>query len=134
MPLHLSKVAVGCASVELLAERMAARDEGGVAEIQTRFRPTRHAEICGDSSIYWIIKHRLVARQSILGFRELEGERRWAIRLDPAVVLVRQRFKRVHQGWRYMEHDDRPEDLIAGAGAESLPPRLAAELEALALL
>lgn len=134
MPLHLSKVAVGCASLDLLVERMAARSDGTAAEITTRFRPTRHQEIDADSSLYWIIKHRLVARQPILGFRELEGERRWAIRLDPLVIPVRQRAKRVHQGWRYLDPADAPEDLVSGEGAVALPPALAAELLDLALI
>jgi len=134
MPLHLSKVAVGCASLDLLVERMAGRSDGRVAEITTRFRPTRHAEIDDGSSLYWIIKHRLVARQPILGFRELEGERRWAIKLDPIVVPVQQRFKRVHQGWRYLDPADAPDDLVTGEGAVALPPALAAELLDLALI
>lgn len=134
MPLHLSKVAVGCASLELLMERTAARTVGQVAEITTRYRPTRHPEIDDGSSLYWIIKHRLVARQPILGFRELEGERRWAIQLDPLVVPVRQRFKRVHQGWRYLDPGDAPEDLVSGEDEVALPPALAAELLDLALI
>lgn len=133
MPLHLSKVAVGCGSVDLLEARTRERTVDGVAEITTRFRPTRHAETEG-GSLYWIIKHRLVARQTILGYRELDGERRWAIRLDAALIPVQQRFKRVHQGWRYLEHDDRPADLVSGDGAERLPRALATALEELALL
>ena len=39
----------------------------GIVPIVTRFRPTRADELVG-GSLYWIIKHRIAARQTILGF------------------------------------------------------------------
>ena len=83
--LHITKVAVGCASLDMLAGRIAARSHDFVAEVTTRNRPTRHAELIG-GSLYWIIKHRLVARQEIIGFEQAEDGRRWIIRLDARLI------------------------------------------------
>lgn len=134
-PLHLTKVAFGNPSVEHLAERLRLRGVGGIAEITTRFLPKRHAEIAGQGSLYWIIKHQLVARSPILGFGEAEGGR-VAIRIDPELVLVQARRKRAHQGWRYLEHDAAPADLGGGdaEGVGALPPTLQGELAELALI
>ncbi len=132
MPLHLSKVAVGCASYEALAERVRSRDEGGVARIVTRFRPTRHAELIG-GSLYWIIKHRLVGRQEILGFAESE-DRRCVIELDARLMPVLGAPRRAHQGWRYLEAAKAPADAGWWTEAEPLPARLREELGAVGLL
>lgn len=131
--LHLSKVAVGCASVEALKKRQAGRIANGVVPLTTRFRPKRADELVG-GSLYWIIKHRIAARQTILGFAEGE-ERRTIIRLDPALVQVQARPKRAHQGWRYLASADAPADLGSeGDGLAALPPRLIIELASLALI
>ncbi len=133
-PLNITKVAVGCASLEILAERIAARAENEVAVVTTRNRPTRHAELIG-GSLYWIIKHRLVARQEILGFEEMEHERRWKILVDARLVPVLERPRRAHQGWRYLAGDDAPADVSAAHGAlGELPAALRGELSALALI
>jgi hypothetical protein len=68
MPLHLTKVAVGCASVEALQNRIARRVSGGVVRVPTRMRPKRMAELVG-GSLHWIVKHRIVARQEYCGSR-----------------------------------------------------------------
>ena len=85
--LHISKVAVGCASLQALQARQDARRPSGVVPLLTRFRPTRADELIG-GSIYWIIKHRIVARQTIIGFADNEGDRRTIIRLEAAAFLV----------------------------------------------
>lgn len=131
--LHMTKVAVGCASLEILSERIAARAENEVATVTTRYRPTRHAELIG-GSLYWIIKHRLVARQTILGFEELADEKRWTIRLDARLVPVVARPKRAHQGWRYLRGRP-PADVDGGEGdLAALPPGMLGELAAMALI
>ena len=68
--LHLTKVAVGCADADFLGERLIARASAGESFIMTRYRPTRAAELEG-GSLYWIIRHQLVARSPILGFAEI---------------------------------------------------------------
>ena len=132
--LHISKVAVGCGSVEALRRRQRGRLQAGVVPITTRFRPKRADELVG-GSIYWIVKHRIAARQTILGFAESEADRRTIIRLDPDLVTVRAFPKRAHQGWRYLAPADAPPDLGGGGdGLDLLPAALAEELAALALI
>src|SRR5687768_3677997 len=102
--LHISKVAVGCASVEALCRRQLSRFDGEIVPITTRFRPKRADELVG-GSIYWIVKHRITVRQTILGFAD-SADRRTIIRLDPELVSVRALPKRAHQGWRYLTSAD----------------------------
>ena len=67
--LHLTKVAFGCRTIEALEKRVAARARGGEVRVVTRMRPKRADELVG-GSIYWIVKHRLVACQQILRFED----------------------------------------------------------------
>ena len=132
--LNISKVAVGCASFEALRKRQESRISGGCVPIVTRFRPKRAEELVG-GSIYWIVKHRIAARNTILGFAEREGDRKTIIRLDPELVPVRARPKRAHQGWRYLTAEDAPADFDGSdEGIAALPPDLAVKLAALALI
>src|SRR5688572_3549680 len=134
MRLNISKVAVGCASLDSLAARQRLRVADGIVPIVTRFRPKRADELIG-GSIYWIVKHRIAARQTIIGFADREEDRRTIIRLDPLLVPVRALPKRAHQGWRYLEPADAPPDLgQAGDGLTELPTQLAQELAVLALI
>ena len=131
MPLHLTKVAVGCASVEALQNRVARRVSGGVVRIPTRMRPKRMAELVG-GSLHWIVKHRIVARQEILRFDD-RSDGRIDIVCSADLVTVPPKPKRAHQGWRYLEEGDVPgED--DGTGLSDLPPRLYGKLAALALV
>jgi hypothetical protein len=132
--LNISKVAVGCASLEALKRRQQSRASEGVVPIITRFRPKRADELIG-GSIYWIVKHRIAARQTILGFADREEDRRTIIRLDAELVPVRALPKRAHQGWRYLSADDAPRDLVGDDdGVAMLPAPLAARLAGLALI
>jgi len=138
--LHLTKVAFGAASVEALAERLRLRGEAGPVELTTRYLPKRHEEVAGPKSggggsLYWILKHQLVARSPILSFGEAEGGR-CAIRIDAGLVLVQARGKRAHQGWRYLEAGDAPADLGGGEaeGTAAMPAALVLRLSELALI
>lgn len=134
MPLHLTKVAFGVTSVDQLAARWRARATTGQCFLSTRFLPKRHEEVAGSGSLYWIVKHQLVARSPIIRFGEAEGGR-CAIHLDPEVIVVQARPKRAHQGWRYLEHADAPIDLAGDeTGVATLPPALVGRLAELALL
>lgn len=134
MALHLTKVAFGHSNVEGLVERLTARGAEGPLFLSTRYLPKRHAEIAGQGSLFWIIKHQLVARSAILGFGEAEGGR-VAIHLDPVTRLVAARPKRAHQGWRYLEDADAPVDLGGdGTGMAELPPALIGKLAELGLV
>lgn len=131
--LNLTKVAVGCASLDILAARIAARAENEVATVTTRYRPTRHAELIG-GSLFWIIRHQLVARQEILGFEEMETEKRWIIRVDSRLIAVQPRPRRAHQGWRYLAGKDAPADIGALGDAGELPGAMLGELSAIGLI
>jgi hypothetical protein len=130
----MSKVAVGCGSFDALEKRQRLRLADGVVPIVTRFMPKRADELVG-GSIYWIVKHRIAARQTILGFAEREQDRRTVIRLDPDLVAVRALPRRAHQGWRYLPAEEAPLDLAGDdSGLADLPADLTARLAALALI
>ena len=132
--LNISKVAVGCANVEALRRRQESRRQGGIVPLTTRFRPKRAEELVG-GSVYWIVKHRITVRQTIVGFAESESDRRTVIKLDPELVPVRALPRRAHQGWRYLPGADAPPDLAGGGdGLAELPPQLAEKLAVLALI
>ena len=130
----MSKVAVSCASVETLKRRVEKRVQDGVMQIVTRFMPKRADELVG-GSLYWIVKQRLAARQTILGFEIRASDRKTIIRLDPELVPVRALARRGHQGWRYLAAEDAPPDLAEGEdGVAALPPDLVGKLTTLALI
>ena len=131
--LHISKVAVGCDSIDALRARVEARREGERVSIVTRFRPKRADELIG-GSLFWIVKHRLIARQEILGFEERESDRRTLIWLSADLLPVELRLKRAHQGWRYLDPREAPPDAGAADGAATLPSDVARELARLALI
>jgi hypothetical protein len=132
--LNLSKVAVGCSDLAALARRVASRAEGGEVAITTRYRPTRHEEVIG-GSLYWIIRHQLLARQRIIGFGQTDNGARTLIRLEAELILVTPQPRRAHQGWRYLAGRDAPADLASDpTGLSALPPELLGELAALALV
>ena len=133
MPLHLTKVAVGCASVEALENRIARRiTQAGELRVPTRMRPKRAEELPG-GSLHWIVKHRIVARSEI---RRLEdrSDGRIDIVCSDELVRVSPAPKRAHQGWRYLEDKDAPGTGGDGTGLSELPPRLYGKLAALALV
>lgn len=133
MPLHLTKVAVGCASVEALQNRIARRvSGGGVVRVPTRMRPKRAEELVG-GSLHWIVKHRIIARQQILRLEDRSDER-IDIVCSSELQLVPPMPKRAHQGWRYLEDADAPRGEADESGLGELPPALYGKLAALALV
>ncbi|MFM9827565.1 MAG: DUF1489 family protein [Sphingomonas sp.] len=134
MALHLTKVAFGITSLDHLEERLALRLAEGALALTTRYLPKRQAEIAGQGSLFWILKHQLVARSPITAFGEAEGGRT-AIVLGGPLVRVRPQPKRAHQGWRYLDDADAPMDWAEGmAEGEVLPGALHGKLAALGLL
>ncbi|WCT73764.1 DUF1489 domain-containing protein [Sphingomonas naphthae] len=132
-PLNMTKVAVGCGDADALRRRIEGRAAAGEVAIHTRYRPTRHGEMIG-GSLYWIVKHRLVARQEIVGFAEDE-QGHCLIRLAATLVPVRQRPKRAHQGWRYLTPEDAPADFDGETDdLAAMPPRLIGALASLGLI
>jgi hypothetical protein len=129
--LHLTKVAVGCASIDALKNRIARRvtvsDEVRVA---TRMRPKRAAELIG-GSLHWIVKHRIVARQQILRLDD-RSDGRIDIVCSSDLEILSPIPKRAHQGWRYFEYDG--DALADDSGLGELPPALYGRLRSLALV
>ena len=130
MALHMTKVAFGATSLEDMRGWFATR--GAEALLTTRYLPKRHAEMVG-GSLYWILKHHLVARSPILRFQEAEGGRT-SIVIEPRLIEVRPLPRRAHQGWRYLDAADAPPDLAEGDSARALPLALASELSRLGLV
>jgi hypothetical protein len=132
VPLHLTKVAVGCASLDALQNRIARRVSGDVVRVPTRMRPKRAEELVG-GSLHWIVKHRIIARQQILRLED-RSDGRIDIICSAELVTVPPKPKRAHQGWRYLEEKDAPTGQDDGTGLSDLPPRLYGKLAALALV
>lgn len=133
MPLNLTKVAVGCRTAEALDKRIAGRSANGEVRVVTRMRPKRADELVG-GSLYWIVKHRMIACQTILRLED-RPDGRIDIVCSADLLAIPPRPKRAHQGWRYLETADAPKP---GDNDESgiglLPPRLYGKLTALALV
>ena len=133
MPLHLTKVAVGCASIEALQNRIARRvTAAGEVRVPTRMRPKRMAELVG-GHLHWIVKHRIVARAEILRFDD-RSDGRIDIVCSAELKLVPPLPRRAHQGWRYLSDDDAPGEEDDGSGMGELPPRMYAKLAGLGLV
>jgi hypothetical protein len=130
VPLHLTKVAFGCRTVDAVVKRVAARTHDGEMRVVTRMRPKRMEELIG-GSLHWIVKHRLIGRQTILRFEDRK-DGRIDIVLAGDFELIPATPKRAHQGWRYLADDEMPDD--SGDGLAELPPRVYAKLAALALV
>ena len=132
MALHLTKVAVGIASVEALENRLARRASKGEVRIATRMRPKRMDELVG-GALHWIVKHRIVARQTILRFDD-RSDGRIDIVCSDKLCAIPPQPKRAHQGWRYLEEGDAPDDNVESDGMGALPPSLYGKLIALKLV
>ena len=130
--LHLTKVAFGCRTLDALEKRVAARTRDGEVRVVTRMRPKRCDELIG-GSLYWIVKHRLVACQQILRFDD-RADGRIDIVCSGDLVLIPASPKRAHQGWRYLEEASAPSNEGDGSGLSDLPPRVYAKLAGLGLV
>jgi hypothetical protein len=132
MPLHLTKVAYGCATLDAVHKRVARWSSGGELRVPTRMRPKRAAECIG-GYLHYIVKHRIIARIEILRFEERKDGRIDIVCSDQ-VEVVSPMPRRAHQGWRYLEADDAPTADGDGSGIGDLPPRLYGKLASLALV
>lgn len=139
MPVHLIKIAVGCETIEQLAEWQADRLKAKKRLYHvTKHKPRREAEVLDGGSIYWIIKGHVRVRQRIIGFDEMVIEERGTVcllLLDPVLVATELQPRRAHQGWRYFKAEEAPRDLRKGAKPPQEPPaKMAKELRALGLI
>jgi hypothetical protein len=135
MPLHMTKIAFGCDTLNELQQRLSSgeRRAAGRAVLTTRYLPKRHEEM-GGGSLYWIIAHRIAARSPIIAF-EPSPEGKTHIVIEPRAIPVLSVPKRAHQGWRYLKPEDAPRDLREGeTDISELPSELAANLTKLGLV
>ncbi len=132
MPLHLTKVAFSCASLETLQRRIERWSSGGEMRVATRMRPKRAGECIG-GCLHYIVKHRIIARIEILRFEDRK-DGRIDIVCSNQLELVSPMPRRAHQGWRYLEEADAPSADGDGSGIGELPPRLYGKLSSLALV
>jgi hypothetical protein len=130
--LHLTKVAFACRDFDMLRERVARRAAHGELRIATRMRPKRADALIG-GSLFWIVKHRLIACNQILRFEDRE-DGRIDIVCSAEVIAVTPTPRRAHQGWRYLEEADAPSSSGDETGVAELPPRLYGKLASLALV
>ncbi|HEY2133666.1 MAG TPA: DUF1489 domain-containing protein [Acetobacteraceae bacterium] len=135
------KLAVGIRDIAHLREVQAVRaKEMPPLRHRTRNFPRRAAEIADGGSLYWVIAGALLVRQRVLDVIEDQwddGSACAGILLHKKLVPVAGRPTKPFQGWRYLEPDAAPPDLVAGArakGEETLPPAMQRELRALGLL
>ena len=134
MPLHLTKVAVGCRTIESLEKRFATRANAGEVRVVTRMRPKRMAELLEGGALYWIVKHRIIACAAILRFED-RPDGRLDIVCAERLQAVPPAPKRAHQGWRYLTAEDAPKPGDSDeTGLSLLPPLLYGKLAALALI
>ena len=130
--LHLTKVAVGCRDLEALQARIDGRRIDGEVRVATRMRPRRADELIG-GSLFWIVAHRLVAHQRILRFADREDGRIDIVCCGDLVTITPKR-RRAHQGWRYLEEREAPQQDGDASGVAQLPAQLYGKLAALALV
>jgi hypothetical protein len=129
----MTKVAVGCRTPEALTRRIAGRAAEGEVRVVTRMRPKRMAELVG-GSLYWIVKHRMIACQTILRFDD-RADGRIDIVCAAELQSIAPVPKRGHQGWRYLEGEGVPlPGDVDDSGIGTLPPLLYTRLNSLALL
>jgi hypothetical protein len=134
MTVHLLRPAVGARDLDHLRQLMIERGDGRC--IHTRNIPKRVDELLAGGSVYWIIAHRIQARQlltSLVRDEDDDGRPYCRIYLDGEVVPVQPWPRRPHQGWRYLKPEDAPPDL-RGGDAGDMPPEMVAELRELGLL
>ena len=146
MVVHLIKMAVGIESFSHLAHvqknRLQDLDKAGEPPLLrhwTRNFPTRAEEICAGGSLYWIIKGAIRARQKISSIDKNTSERsrkRCALVLDTTLVRTELKISKPIQGWRYLDPQAAPKDLlmVANEGNADIPMEMARELRELGLL
>lgn len=123
------KLVVGCDTVEELLDWRTTRMAGQPWILRTRQTPKRAAEMLDGGSVYRVFKGQILCRQKILDVATVgEGvNARCEVTLDEEVVRVVPTPRRAFQGWRYLEHKDAPEDLLAEVFGD-IPPELARQL------
>ncbi len=139
MVLHLIKLSVGTEDLADLErfQTQRLRQLGRIVHF-TRQMPKRRDELLDGGSIYWVIRGFVRARQRLIGIEreeDREGRGITALVLDRRLVRTYPRAWRPFQGWRYLDADKAPADIIKGAeDLADMPPEMLAELRSLGLV
>jgi hypothetical protein len=138
MALHILKLCVGVSEIDELVhwikEAKAGRD---TLDHVTRMFPRRADEIVPGGSLYWVIRGMILCRQPIAALEPVKGRdgiERCRIVFKPRIIPVEPQPRRAFQGWRYLEAQDAPPDLVRSAKAKGIPEKMRRELSALGLL
>jgi hypothetical protein len=147
MPLNLIKLCVGCESIEDLAswqaQRLRQRRKAGEKRPQLFHRtfqtPKRREELLAGGSLYWVIKGIVQVRQPLLDItdgKKEDGTPCCMLILKNELVAVRPVPRRAFQGWRYLTHEEAPEDLGRRSATRlaDMPPKLRRDLAELGLI
>ncbi len=138
MALHLQKLSVGSESITSLqawqTKMVARRVKKGLPpyhEHVTRMFPKQKQALLDGGSIYWVIKGLMQCRNEIAALEETrtsDGRKACSILMVPKLIPIVPTSKRPFQGWRYLQPDAAPADLVGIGGAQDLPPELRAKL------
>ncbi len=134
MPLHMIKLCVGADTIEdLLDWRRSVEASEPQWFMRTRQTPKRAAELVEGGSLYRVFKGVVLCRQKILAVETVgEGSAaRCQVLLDPQIVRTAPAPRRPFQGWRYLQGEDAPVDLVGDADSEAMPTDLAMKLREL---
>ena len=145
MTINLIKMSVGVEDVQHLERKQKQslfdlKCRGDKEELIhfTRNTPRRATELLNGGSIYWVIRRLIQVRQLIIDIRQVEGiqgNKSWAIILNPRLIKTETRKIRAFQGWRYFLDNDAPADLQTSIkNADNAPSELIYELKELGLL
>jgi hypothetical protein len=98
----------------------------------TRMWPKRQIEILNGGSIFWVVKGYIMARQKIIGMEEFyrnDTIKCCALVFDNSIFETEIVKKRPFQGWRYLEKEQSPADLVKkDHNNDNIPLQLLAQL------
>jgi hypothetical protein len=145
MTVHLIKLGVGVHDLHHFAERQKQSyvpyNETLAFPVWTRRAPTRAEELIKGGSLYWVIKNKILARQTILGVEKIVDEENGShclIMLDIEIMRVRPFARKPFQGWRYLKGSDVPVDfgvyMLESDEQEDVDPEMEKELFDLGLI
>ncbi len=145
MTVHIIKLVVGVNDLEdfFQLQESSCFDYHGMSAnaCNTRYKPKQADEILQTGgSLYRVIKNRIVCRQKIIGFEQIETPDKGtqcAIIVEKPIIQTIVKPRRPFQGWRYFKPADAPKDrgIYLGDGEmEDIPPEMENELKEAGLL
>ena len=137
MALNLIKLAVGIESIKQLKEIQSNRfEKEGLVSHYTKNYPKRYTELLDGGSLFWVIKGYIRIRQIIIDIQQINyhDTKKCKLILSSDHILTEAVRRKPHQGWRYLDQVDCPNDLEKKHSKNSLLPNfLIKELKDLGL-